>query len=337
VRERPTGLLKFGGGYGSWERFRGFVEVGERNLFGTGRDISLRAKFSTRGRRYDLFYRERWPFGYRINSEANVFEEFREEIAYDVISRGVNIGVKKKFRERYTVNLKYRLDFVEYDNVTFEFDDPLEAAQEEEGLEPINISSGIAILGLDLRDNPVSPHRGTFHIVGVEVATPLLGGDTAFNKYTFETHWYLPATERSEFAFGFRGGFSQTLSGFETLPLSERFFLGGARGVRGWAEERVGPKDDAGNPIGGDAYALGIAEFRFPLGRKNWGGVLFFDVGNVWTSLTDIEPTKAKYGIGAGIRYNTLVGPLRLDYGIKLNPDEGESFGRLYFNIGFPI
>ncbi len=337
VRERPSGLLRFGGGYGSKERFRGFVEVGERNLFGTGRGVSIRAELSTINRRYDLFYRERWPFGYRINSEANVFEEFLEEKAYDVLSRGVNVGVKKKFREHYTANLRYRFELVEYENVSFEFEDPLEEAEEAENLEPVNISSVIGFLGYDLRDNPVTPHRGSHHLFGVEVATPVLGGDTAFNKFTFETSWYLPLTERSELALGFRGGFSQTLTGFESLPLSERFFLGGARGVRGWPEDEVGPKDDVGNPIGGDTYALGITEYRFPLGRKSWKGVLFFDAGNVWTSLTDIEPTKAKYSVGVGLRYNTLVGPLRLDYGIKLNPDEGESPGRLYFNIGFPI
>lgn len=337
VRERPTGLLRFGGGYGSKERFRGFVEVGERNLFGTGRGVSVRAELSTINRRYDLFYRERWPFGYRVNSEANVFEEFYEEKAYDVLSRGINLGVKREFRKRYTVNLKYRFEFVEYENVTFEFEDPIEEAEEVENLEPVNISSVIGLLGYDLRDNPVSPHRGSQHLLGVEVATPVLGGDTAFNKFTFETSWYLPITERSELALGFHGGFSQTLTGFETLPLSERFFLGGARGVRGWPEDEVGPKDDVGNPIGGDTFALGIAEYRFPLGRKSWKGVFFFDAGNVWTSLADIEPTKAKYSVGVGLRYNTLVGPLRLDYGIKLNPDEGESLGRIHFNIGFPI
>jgi outer membrane protein insertion porin family len=337
VRERPTGLARLGVGYGSRERFRGFVEVGERNLFGKGRGLSLRAQASTINRRYDLFFREPWPFGYRINSEADVFEEFREEKAYDVISRGVSVGVKKKFRERYTVNLRYRFELVEYDNVAFEFDDPLELAAEVDDLEPINISSGIALVAFDLRDHPVTPHKGSHHLFGVEVATPYLGGDTAFNKYTFETSWYLPLTERSELAVGFRGGFSQTFTGFESLPLSERFFLGGARGVRGWPEDEVGPKDDAGNPTGGDAYALGIAEYRFPLGRKNWRGVLFFDAGNVWTSVTEIEPTKAKYGFGVGLRYNTLVGPLRLDYGFKLNPDPGEAPGRIYFNIGFPI
>ncbi len=337
VRERPSGRISVGAGYGSRERFRGFVEIGESNLFGRGRGLSLRVKASTIDRRIDLFYREPWPFGHRLNSEADLFDEFREEVSYDVISRGINIGVKKEYRELFTLNLRYRFEFVEYDNVKFEFDDPEELARQVDDVDPINISSVIALLGYDLRDNPVNPHRGSYHLAGVEVATELLGGDTRFNKYTFETSWYFPTGERSEVALGFRGGFSQTFTGFESLPLSERFFLGGARGVRGWPEDEVGPTDDAGNPLGGDAYALGIAEYRFPLGKKRWQGVAFFDVGNVWADLGQIQPTDARYAVGVGLRYNTLVGPLRLDYGLKLNPDPGESAGRLYFNIGFPF
>ncbi len=337
VRERPTGQVKVGAGFNSEERYGGFIEVGEQNLFGKGRGASLRIKVSTITRRYDFFLREPWPFGYQINSEANLFEEFREEKGYDTVRRGVNVGVKRDFLEDFTLTLRYRFEFVDYENVEFTFDDPAEAVEEIESLERLNISSGIALLTLDRRDDPVTPRKGFHHLAGVEVATPLLGGDTTFNKYTLESSWFIPVTERSEIALGFRGGFAQTLGGFDNLPLAERFFLGGARGVRGWPEDEVGPKDAAGNPLGGDAFALGIAEYRFAIGKKRWRGVVFFDIGNVWANLDTIAPTEAKAGLGVGIRYETLVGPIRLDYGIKLNPDEGESPGRLYFNIGFPI
>ena len=350
VRERPTGLFRFGGGFNSEERFQGFVELGEQNLFGTGRGLSARAQASTIKRRYDLFYREPWPLGYRINSEADLFEEFKEEKGYDIVRRGVNVGVKKKLGLHFTINPRYRFELVEYQNVElvflpegeevpedFDITTAIENLGEEEPLDPINISSAIVFLGFDLRDNPVDPRRGSYHLAGVEVATPLLGGDTTFNKYTFEASWFLPMTARSEMALGFRGGFAQTFTGFESLPLSERFFLGGPRGVRGYPEDEVGPKDAAGNPLGGDAYALGIAEYRFPLGKKRWRGVVFFDIGNVWTSLEAIEPTEAKIGVGVGLRYHTPVGPLRLDYGFKVRPEEGESPGRLYFSIGYPI
>lgn len=332
VRERPTGRFRVGGGFNSEDGPGGFIEIAELNLFGKGSGLSLRAAASAVRQRYDLFYREPRPFGYRINSEVNVFDEFREETGYDVVSRGVGVGVKKKFGRHLTVNPRYRFEFVEYESV--ELNVPVE---EEEDLESINISSAIVFFGLDFRDDPVEPSGGSNHLFGVELATPLLGGDTAFNKYTFETSWYFPLGKKIVLAFGFRGGFSQTFTGFHELPLSERFFLGGARGVRGYKKDMVGPKDADGNPIGGDAYALGITEFRFPLGKKRWRGVVFFDIGNVWADLEGIDPTEVKYSAGAGLRYKTPVGPLRLDYGYKLNPDEEDATGRFYFSIGFPI
>lgn len=335
VHERPTGSVRVGGGYDSEESLRGFVEIGEQNLLGTGRSTSLRVKLSTVERRYDFFYREPWPFGYDINSEANVFEEFRNEQGYDTVRRGVSLGVKREFLERFILNLKYRFELVDFRNVDLSFEDPGKVIREIGDLDRINISSVIATLSYDRRDDPVEPHSGSYHIAGVEVASDVLGGDTAFNKYTFESSWYFPLSARSEAAIGFRGGFAQSLAGFSDLPLSERFFLGGSRGVRGYPEDEVGPMDDAGNPIGGDAYGLGVAEYRFPLGKKRWRGVLFLDVGNVWADV--LNPSSPKASAGAGLRYTTPVGPLRLDYGVKLNPDEGETPGRLHFSIGFPF
>ncbi len=332
VRERPTGRFRVAAGFNSEDGPGGFVEIAELNLFGRGSGLSLRVSGSAVRQRYDLFYREPRPFGYRINSEVNLFNEFREETGYDVTSRGVSVGVKKEFGRHLIVNPRYRFEFVEYGNV--ELNVPVE---EEEDLESINISSAIVFFRLDFRDDPVEPRVGSNYLFGVELATPLLGGDTAFNKYTFETSWYLPLGEKTVLALGFRGGFSQTFTGFHELPLSERFYLGGSRGVRGYKKDTVGPKDVDGNPIGGDTYALGIAEFRFPLGKKRWRGVAFFDMGNVWADLEGIDPTEVKYSAGVGLRYKTPVGPLRLDYGHKMNPDEGDSSGRFHFSIGFPI
>ena len=117
-------------------------------------------------------------------------EVTQDEQGYDTIRRGISFGVKKEYFEDYTVNLKYRLELVEYENVSLVILDE----EEEEELDPINITSLILLLGYDLRDDPVLPHEGSYHLLGFEVATSYLGGDTEFNKYTFETTWYWPLT-----------------------------------------------------------------------------------------------------------------------------------------------
>lgn len=330
VRERPTGFIGFGLGYASDERFRGFVEAGEQNLFGTGRGLRWKSKVSTIGYRHDLFYQEPWLLEYDLKGQADLYQERSDGEGYDVFRRGVLLGVNRELSPRLLLNLRYRYEFVDYTNVDPDFE------AEEGPLESLNIASLAAVVEYDRRDNPLSPRRGSYHLASVEVARPLFGGDTSFTKYEFETSWYLPLGERSEFALGLRGGFTQLLLTAGDLPLSERFFLGGDRTVRGYGYKDIGPKDDAGNPLGGNAFALANFEARFTL-RKKLRGVVFLDAGELWADQAGLPPSGIKASGGAGLRYDTLVGPIRLDWGYKLNPEPGESTSRWHLTIGYPF
>ena len=148
--------------------------------------------------------------------------------------------------------------------------------------------------------------------------------------------WYLPLWTGAEIALGLRGGFTQLLLGAGDLPLSERFFLGGDRSVRGYGYKEIGPKDAAGNPLGGNAFALGNVELRFSLYRK-LRGVLFFDAGELWADQAGLPASGIKTSVGTGLRYETLVGPIRLDWGYKLKPEPGESPSRWHLTIGYPF
>ena len=118
----------------------------------------------------------------------------------------------------------------------------------------------------------------------------------------------------------------------EELPLIERFFLGGRSSVRGYSYDSLGPKGDDGNPTGGNVFALTNWELRYSLG-KGFGLVTFIDAGNVWQTIDDVQG-ELKYTAGAGLRYNTPVGPIRVDYGHKMNKDKGDSSGEVHFSFG---
>jgi len=120
------------------------------------------------------------------------------------------------------------------------------------------------------------------------------------------------------------------------VPISERFFAGGSNSLRGFARDGVGPKTPAGNPTGGEALFLINAEFRFPIWRQ-FQGVLFYDVGNVYTKVSDMSLTDLRHVLGAGVRLVTPIGPFRLEYGRKLDREEGESEGEFYLSIGYPF
>jgi outer membrane protein insertion porin family len=129
-----------------------------------------------------------------------------------------------------------------------------------------------------------------------------------------------------------RGGLAWGYDDTEELPLIERFFLGGRTTVRGYDQDMLGPKND-GNPTGGNAFICGNAELRSYLGR-GLGIVAFLDGGNVWLKVEDMKLDDIKYTTGLGLRYNTPVGPIRVDYGHKLQREKGESAGELHFSIG---
>lgn len=330
VRERPTGFVGFGAGYASDERFRGFVEAGEQNLFGTGRGLRWKSKLSTIGYRHDLFYQEPWFLDHRLRGEADLYLERRDEDGYDLLRRGLTLGVNRELLHRLVLTLRYRHEFINYSNVVPDLTEELGP------LESFNIGSVFAQLDYDRRDNPISPRSGSFHLASVEFARPILGGDASFTKYQLGTTWYLPLGSGAEFALGLRGGFTRLLIGSGDLPLSERFFLGGDRTVRGYAFKEIGAKDDAGTPLGGTVYALGNLELRFDiLGKLR--GVLFLDAGELWAEQSGLPASGLKASVGAGLRYETLVGPIRLDWGRKLRPDAGTTSSRWHLTIGHPF
>ena len=125
------------------------------------------------------------------------------------------------------------------------------------------------------------------------------------------------------------------------MPFFKRYFLGGATNLRGWGRYEVSPLSGSGLPIGGLTFTNFSTELRFPVFR-NFGAVLFLDGGNVWTNPWDFNLNDLRYDIGPGIRYNTPIGPLRLDLGWQLNPIPGLLVNgepqtramRVHFSIG---
>jgi outer membrane protein insertion porin family len=121
------------------------------------------------------------------------------------------------------------------------------------------------------------------------------------------------------------------------VPLFERFFLGGSNSLRGWKAQQVSPTDQSGTRIGGNVELLGNVEYTIPLffGIR---AAIFFDVGNVYgpdiRAGTSFDPTDLRYDAGAGLRWVSPFGPIRIDYGIKLDRRAGESFGQFHFSAG---
>jgi outer membrane protein insertion porin family len=135
-----------------------------------------------------------------------------------------------------------------------------------------------------------------------------------------------------------RSGIISSYGDSDRVPIYERFFAGGTYTVRGYKERDVGPKDVSGDAVGGGSLAVGNAELVFSI-VENLKGALFIDAGNVWSS-PDSSPKGGtatrgiKVGCGLGVRVKTPIGPVKLDYGFPVNPDDGQDDGgRFHFSM----
>jgi outer membrane protein insertion porin family len=215
--------------------------------------------------------------------------------------------------------------------------------------QPVRIGILGANLIQDRRDNAADPHHGIYNTLDMGFASSVFGSQRSFVRVLARNATYHSLTKSIVLArqtqFGVILSFDVPagISAAESVPLGERFFGGGPDTLRAFAFDQAGPRDTGaplvpggpssaptGLPLGGNALFYNNVELRFPLIGSNIGGVLFHDMGNIFTSLGDMslsyhQPNMQNFNytsqaVGFGIRYKTPVGPLRLDLAYALNP-----------------
>ena len=209
----------------------------------------------------------------------------------------------------------------------------------------------------DRRDDPTDATKGTYNTVDLSFASNIWGSQADFFRFLGQNSTYYRLRKRLVLArtvqlglISPRGSLDGSAPGsvdsidFASnpdgrIPLSERFFGGGANSHRGFPVNQAGPRDpETGFPIGGGALLLNSIELRFPLIGENIGGVLFHDAGNVYSRLgrisfkgrqeaivenaatTRYEFDYMVHAVGFGLRYRTPVGPVRVDLAYSVNP-----------------
>ena len=202
----------------------------------------------------------------------------------------------------------------------------------------------------DTRDNALDAHRGIYQTVTFGVTPTALGSSSNFARFLGQTAFYLPVRPWLTWANNFRLGLAPPFSG-SRVPLSERFFSGGADSLRGFPMNGAGPQrpvpvcsnpGDASTcslisvPVGGEMLAIVNSEARFPIPLKSGlGGVVFYDGGNVYSNINFHQfVDRYSNSIGFGIRYRTPVGPIRIDIGRNLNPVPGVKATQYFVTLG---
>jgi outer membrane protein assembly complex protein YaeT len=326
--------------------------VSRTNMFGIGQTLSLQTSYSTLEQRESLSY-----IVPRFLGSANRTVTF--SVLYDTTqdvqtfsSRRVegSIQTSQRLTRASTLLLRFAYRRVSTGSIN------IPALLIPQFSQPVRIGMLSASYIQDHRDNPADAHSGFWNTLDVGYATKYFGSQRTFARILARNATYTSLGRNLVLARQTQVGailpfdLAPGTSDFEAIPLPERFYGGGGISMRGFGDNQAGPRDigtanelpgpvvtpPTGFPIGGNALFFNNVELRFPLLGPNISGVLFEDMGNIYTTFSDISlrytqvsRQDANYAVqaaGFGIRYKTPLGPVRLDLSYVLNPTRYTGF-----------
>lgn len=327
VKEKPTGFFSIGGGYSSVDKFMGMVDITQGNLFGKGQYIKLKGELGGRSSFYEFSFRDPWFMDKPLSFGVSLYRTTRKYGDFDRKSTGIEFSLGKGFWEYWGASVSYNFEKVTILNIT---EGASSIIKEQAGS---RTTSSISLsVTRDTRDNYLDTMKGSKNTVYFTFAG--LGGSNAFLKTIFDSGWFFPVFDVTTIHLRGRAGYATGLFN-KKLPLYERFYVGGIYTVRGLGYGEAGPKDpNTGEPIGGERQLVFNAEYIFPIiSEYKFKGLVFFDAGRAYDSGETIG-SDLRYTAGAGIRWISPMGPIRIEWGYNLSKRKGESSNKIEFTFG---
>ena len=349
VGEAKHRKINFGLGYGSEEHVRARVRWDHVNFFGGARHLGLEARWSSLDRGVRAEFREPffvWP-AFSLNFEAQQWH------ASEPVYTQNTVGGRAIIRHEVTPRQFWSISVInEYQSSKIEdvaLDDPtIRNNLIALGLDPRTAESHgtVGALAFDISrrtaNNLLDARRGYLLTLHLEEAGDWLWGTYNYFNLAAEGRYYHPIGNRFVVAQRINLGALDPSDNLDAnIPFAKRFFAGGANSNRGWGRYEVSPLDDAGLPIGGLSMFDGASEVRFPIAGK-LGGLFFLDYSTVSPQRWTFDLNDLNYAVGTGLRYQTPIGPARVDFGYQLNPIDGLQVNgepqqrqwRVHFSIG---
>jgi outer membrane protein insertion porin family len=347
VKEKPTGSFSVGGGYSSLDGIIGQGSVQQSNFLGMGLKANVSASIGGRSQTYSIgltdpyFLDTKWNLGGDIYRSQRIYNDYTRRLTGADIKGGYPIN------DFVGTFLMYKFEVKDIFN-------PQQAYQVFNNADPESFPLGVTTTSSIMTsvthnntDYRLDPSTGFIDSVTAEFAG--LGGNNKFARYTLENTWFHPIYKKMVFSTKLVLGYIQEVEG-QLVPIDEKFYLGGIYSLRGYKARTVCPVKHLGlanaisaSPsdqvvyLGGDKEVNGNAEFSFPiLADVGVKGVLFFDYGSSTSDTYAKLFGSLLMSYGGGIRWASPLGPLRLEYGVPVNPRSGldSPGGRFEFSIG---
>jgi len=317
-------------GYGSYELLRGGFEVEQFNIWGLAHHAKLKVVQSFKASSGEFTYTMPEVVGHDVDLFLNGSALRREEVNFTRVEYGGGFGGHKYFKPYSTdMTLRYNYQILDASDV------PGIVASEG----PTNTAVGAIImdLKLDRRDNPLYPRKGYKIFLNVELASQYLGGEVDYERVNLSASWHHKIGGGRLVSLGFSHGVDLTAGDSSTeLPFNRRFFPGGENSIRGYSEGKASPRDERGQIVGAETYSLATVELEQAL-TPQWSLVFFSDSLGFAEKVQNYPFDTGLFSVGGGLRWKTIIGPIRVEYGYNLNPRPRDPTGTLLFSLGFPF
>ncbi|OGC15404.1 hypothetical protein A3J90_06195 [candidate division WOR-1 bacterium RIFOXYC2_FULL_37_10] len=309
IKETRSNTVNFGGGYGEKEGWFGFTDLSINNLMGTAQGLLIRGQFGQELTTYQFKYTNPWFWPEKLGPRTSYTLKFWNTMGTDVYITqqdewhvGWDMAFGRTIKENLGSSISFGSERVEPRN---------DATFEAYTSNYVGYS-----LSVDTRDYWMNPTKGVYNVFSIKQGWKYTNIQTNYLKLGLDFNSFIPLAEKQVLA-----GHASSGIGFGDVPIGELYWAGGPNTVRGFSidEMRRGVKKIICN-----------LEYRYTF-NETFQGVFFYDWGNAWDGGAPV-PSDFISGWGPGIRFNTPLGPIRLDYGVGSGKDTSQ--GILHFSIG---
>jgi outer membrane protein insertion porin family len=345
VKEKNTGNLQVGAGFTSIDSLLGFVEVTQGNfdLFnwpsfqGAGQKARLRLQVGAERRDAIVSFVEPWFLEKKLEFSTDLYHRELNFVsrsdAYSETETGARLGLRRALGSDFLIGgISYTLENIDID-LNPRLHGPITVIETGPFGEPMVVNK------------PANVSEEIASEAGARLVSTELRGEVAGGPFGADVDYYKLELRHARYIRGFwegqlleilgRTGVAESYGGSDRVPLFDRFFLGGLESLRGYRYRDIGPRDEFREPLGGNTYWFGTAEYSVPV-IERVRLAAFYDIGMVYRDSYHWNFSQYADNWGFGIRLNLPIGPLRLDYGIPIHNSTGKAgSGKFQFSAGY--
>lgn len=347
VDEGKTGNFNFGGGFNTDRGLGGFTELRLNNFdisnwpsfSGGGQQFLARFNLGTQATNIDVSFTDPQILGYPFSFGVDLFNtQFRSRggSSFTQETLGGQVRLGKQLSNYMSLRTSIRVTTVDITNLQT-FVDP----RFRELSDPGSTFSNTWGINRNSLNHFRDPTGGSLHDLSFEVAG--FGGDNEFFKLQHDSTFVYGFKRFNKWSVSYRTreGIALPYGDSDLIPLVDRFYAGGSSTIRGYDTRDVGPKAKTFSitngqifvdeqAIGGELRLINTVEGKYKF-NDTIRLYTFVDAGGVWLEPGDFDPGDIKYSVGLGVGMQVpFLGPLRLDYGFPINPDDDQGNGRIH-------